>query len=61
VIWSEGDPGSTILRSAEQHRADLIALGASGRSGLMRLALGSVAEHVVRHAPCSVWVVRRPF
>ncbi|MCX5745169.1 MAG: universal stress protein [Proteobacteria bacterium] len=51
---------------AEDPAFDLILIGTAGRSGLPRVLLGSVAERVVRHAPCSVLVVRpdyvaRPF
>jgi len=55
---SEGDPRDIILRSAEDWKPDVIVLGSHGRRGLERLLLGSVAESVVRHAPCSVDVVR---
>lgn len=43
---------------AEQRNADLIVIGSHGRRGLRRALLGSTAEAVVRHAPCSVLVVR---
>ena len=55
---SEGDPGSAILDAAKAFRADLIVVGSHGRSGLGRFLLGSVSDRVVRHAPCSVQVVR---
>ena len=54
----EGDPRDVILRSAEDWKPDVIVLGSHGRRGLERFLLGSVAEGVVRHAPCSVDVVR---
>lgn len=47
-----------ILRYAEEHDIDLIVMGTHGRQGAKRLALGSVAEDVVRHAPCPVFTVR---
>jgi nucleotide-binding universal stress UspA family protein len=47
-----------ILRIAEEHGIDLILVGTHGRSGLEHLLLGSVAERVVRHAKCSVLMVR---
>jgi nucleotide-binding universal stress UspA family protein len=50
----DGLPAETILRVAREEKADLIVLGTQGRTGLSRLVLGSVAEHVVRHAPCPV-------
>ena len=53
-----GDPGGVILRMAEKEMADLIVVGSHGRSGLTKLLMGSVASHVVTHAPCSVLVVK---
>ena len=53
-----GDPGHQIAQYAEEAKADLIVLPSHGRSGLQRLLIGSVAERVVRHAPCPVLVVR---
>ena len=47
-----------IATYAERHGIDLIALATHGRTGIRRLLLGSVAEKVVRHAPCSVIVAR---
>ncbi len=54
----KGDVRETIVDTAASWHADLIVLGSRGRSGLRRLLLGSVAEFVVRHAPCTVQVVR---
>jgi len=53
-----GAPYAEILRFAEQHKCDLIVMGTYGRTALMRALLGSVAEKVVRHAPCPVLTVR---
>ena len=53
-----GDPRREILEEATEWSSDLIVLGSRGRTGLSRWILGSVAEHVVRHAPCSVEVTR---
>ncbi len=54
-----GNPSELILAKAEADRSiDLIAVGSHGRTGLKRLVMGSVAENLVRHAPCSVLVVR---
>jgi|SRR5579875_2208325 len=50
----EGDPVEMILRAAEETRSDVIVMGTHGRSGLGRLLLGSVAESVIRKAPCPV-------
>jgi nucleotide-binding universal stress UspA family protein len=55
----EGDPRSAIVDEAEEWGADLIVVGSHGRTGLKRWVLGSVAQAVVGHAPCSVEVVRR--
>jgi nucleotide-binding universal stress UspA family protein len=53
-----GSPTVAILATAEELRAELIILGTRGKTGLWRVLLGSVAEAVVRHAACSVLVVR---
>ncbi len=58
TIFAEGDPGHEIVRVAEELNADLIVLGTHGYTGWKRFALGSVAELVVRHAPCAVLTVR---
>ena len=46
-----------ICQAAEQDTIDLIVMGSHGRTGLQHVLLGSVAERVVRHAPCPVLVV----
>ncbi|MHC4427926.1 MAG: universal stress protein [Planctomycetota bacterium] len=56
----EGDAAEVITSEAERIKADLIALGTVGRSGLNRLLLGSVAEQVLHRAPCPVLTVRQP-
>lgn len=53
-----GDARVEIIQAAVDFRSDLIILGSHGRTGLSRWMLGSVAEYVVRHAPCSVEVAR---
>jgi nucleotide-binding universal stress UspA family protein len=53
-----GLPFAEIVKTAEEERADTIVIGTHGRSGLSRLLLGSVAERVVRTAPCPVLTVR---
>ncbi len=55
-----GAPAETITRAAADWRADLIVIGSHGRSGVRRALLGSVAEAVMRTAPCPVLVVRAP-
>jgi nucleotide-binding universal stress UspA family protein len=56
----EGEVVAGILRAAAEVAADLIVLGSHGRSGLGRVLLGSVAEGVLRHAPCPVLTVKAP-
>lgn len=53
-----GAPGSSIAWFAERLPAALIALATHGHSGLTRLTMGSVANEVVRHAPCPVLITR---
>jgi universal stress protein A len=48
----EGDPVDMILRAAEETHSDAIVMGTHGRTALTRLLLGSVAESVIRKAPC---------
>jgi nucleotide-binding universal stress UspA family protein len=54
----EGDAAATIVEIARETHADLIVLGTHGRGGVMRVLLGSVAETVLRHAPCPVMTVK---
>ena len=53
-----GDPADIIAQRARTHHADVIVLGTHSRKGIDRLLLGSVAETVVREAPCSVLTVK---
>ena len=53
-----GPPAQEIVRYAAHHQIDLIVMGTHGRTGLARVALGSVAESVVRTAPCGVLTVK---
>ena len=54
-----GDAGATICGIAENEEVDVIVVGSHGRGLLGRIVhLGSVSEHVMRHAPCPVLVVR---
>ena len=57
---SDGNPAREILRVAQEHKCDLIVMGTHGRTGLSRLLMGSVAEHVVRKAACPVLTVKVP-
>jgi nucleotide-binding universal stress UspA family protein len=54
-----GVPFEEIVRVAGEERADMIVMGTHGRSGLNRALLGSVAERVIRLAPCPVLTVRQ--
>jgi nucleotide-binding universal stress UspA family protein len=53
-----GSAASEIVKAARNWPADLIVIGSHGRGGLKRVLLGSVAEAVMRNAPCPVLVVR---
>jgi nucleotide-binding universal stress UspA family protein len=55
-----GSPATEITRFADENAVDLIVMGTHGRSGVAHMVLGSVAEKVVRTAPCPVLTVRRP-
>tara|TARA_R110002095_G_scaffold173522_8_gene150891 strand:+ start:7325 stop:7762 length:438 start_codon:yes stop_codon:yes gene_type:complete len=55
-----GDPGIKIADFAKEKGTELIVIPSHGYSGLTRLALGSVAERVLRHAPCPTLVLRQP-
>lgn len=56
-----GTPWDRIVAMARDDRAiDLIVMGTHGRTGLEHALIGSVAEKTIRHAPCSVFVVRKP-
>ena len=54
---AEGDAAREIVRAAQELRCDLLVLGTQGRTGVRRVVLGSVAENVVRRAPCPVVTV----
>ena len=54
----DGDARDGILDAAADWHPDVIVIGSHGRRGLQRFLLGSVAENVMRHARCSVEVVR---
>jgi|SRR5688572_22702685 len=58
AIFEQSDePAPEILRYANAAKIDLIVMGTHGRTGLARMVLGSVAEAVVRTAPCPVLTV----
>lgn len=54
----EGVTVDEIVKFAKEWNADLIVVGSHGRTGLERLLMGSVAERVLKEAPCSVEVVK---
>jgi nucleotide-binding universal stress UspA family protein len=56
----EGEPVDEILHMAKQTGCDLIVMGTHGRTGVGRVLLGSVAEGVVRKAPCPVLTIKNP-
>lgn len=58
TVAREGYPPEVICQQAEELKADLIAMGTHGRSGLAHLLLGSTAERVVQKAPCPVMTIR---
>ena len=55
-----GGPGHEIVAFAERLPADLIVMPSHGRTGIQRILIGSVAERVVRLAPCPVLIFRQP-
>jgi nucleotide-binding universal stress UspA family protein len=55
-----GIPTDSLVNYAKEHDIDLIVMGTHGRTGLTRLLMGSVAEIVVRRAPCPVVTIRQP-
>ena len=58
VVARPSTVGDIIVDEAQAAGSELIVMGTHGRTGVKRLVFGSVAEHVVRHAPCPVVTVR---
>ena len=56
----QGSAGKEIVKYAEENKFDLIVIASHGHGGWHHLVMGSVAEKVVRHSPCPVFVVRQP-
>ena len=54
----DGQSGTAIVRIAEREGADLIVMGALGRSMVEEALVGSISQYVVRHAPCPVLIVK---
>ena len=58
VALAVGHPADAVVRVAQERNVDLIVMGTHGRTGLQHVLLGSVAEKVVRLAPCPVLTIR---
>lgn len=54
----EGSPADKILKTIDEKNIDLVVMGTSGKHGINRFLLGSVAENTMRSAPCPVLVIR---
>ncbi|MDR1721916.1 MAG: universal stress protein [Methanobrevibacter sp.] len=57
LMEKEGSPAEVILKVAEEEDVDLIVIGSSGKTGLQRVIMGSVAEKVVRSSKSNVLVI----
>jgi universal stress protein A len=60
VALRAGEPDQEIIALATDELADLVVVGTHGRGGIDRALLGSVADRVIRTAPCPVLTVRKP-
>jgi len=58
TVTRTGHPAQLLVQEAQRGAFDLLVIGHSGRSGVWGVFLGTTADKVVRHAPCSVLVVR---
>ena len=56
VVW--GTPAAEIVRVATEQHSDLIAMSTHGRTGMALDYIGSVADAVIRQAPCAVLILR---
>ncbi len=54
----EGAPDREIVAAAQEHEADVICMGSTGRTGLIRVLMGSVTRHVLQDLPCSLLTVK---
>ena len=59
-IVTVGIPVLEIINTTKEKEVDVIVMGTHGRTGIAHVIMGSVAENVVRRAPCAVLTVRRP-
>ena len=57
TMVKEGSPARVILETIEEEDIDLVVIGSSGKTGIDKFLMGSVAEKVVKSAKCSVLVV----
>ena len=57
LVW-DGDPGESIVEVARAESPDMVIVGSRARGVMGRFGVGSVSDHVVRHAQCPVLVVR---
>jgi len=60
LVMEQGSPFLEIIRYAKDHDIDLIVMGTHGRGPIAHMLMGSVAEKVVRRAPCPVLTVKHP-
>jgi nucleotide-binding universal stress UspA family protein len=60
IVMAHGVPFDKTLEIVKARQIDLIIMGSHGRTGFSHLLLGSMAEKLVRLAPCPVLVVRQP-
>lgn len=58
VTTTIGNPALEVARFAEATEADMVVVASHGRTGLARVAIGSVAERIVRHCQCPVLVIK---
>jgi nucleotide-binding universal stress UspA family protein len=58
--YRRGTAATQIVRFAESQAVDFVVMASHGRSGLARIVMGSVAEEVMRKAPCPVLIVKQP-
>lgn len=57
-IRVDGSAKNEIVDFAKEHEIDMIVMGSSGKGALDRMLLGSTAVYVVKHAPCSVTIIK---
>jgi nucleotide-binding universal stress UspA family protein len=59
-LVADGIPAEEIVKAASDRSCDLVVMGTHGRTGVGRLLMGSVAEEVMRKAPCPVLTLKHP-